>query len=66
LKDKIDYIIDFINDNEDISNKISLNIDNLTSILDNYEEEFIKEYFYYKKIQRKITEEFNNIPEDIY
>jgi hypothetical protein len=66
LKNKIDYILNFYKNNENISKILSLNIDNSTSILDKYEEDFIKEYFNYKQCQKKILEDFNSIPEDIY
>lgn len=66
LKDKIDYIFDFYKNNEKISQKISLDIIDLSSSLDNYSEDFIKEYFYFKRIKKEIYNKFNDFPEDIY
>jgi superfamily I DNA and/or RNA helicase/very-short-patch-repair endonuclease len=66
LKEKINYLYDFFNNNSIISNKIDLNLNKITSKLDNYTNDFIDEYFNFKKIEYKIIKDFNNLPDDIY
>lgn len=41
-------------------------INNISSKLDNYSNDFINEYFSFKKIEFKILKDFNDLPDDIY
>lgn len=66
IKDKIDYLYNFYEDNSIISEKIELDLNNITSKLDNYTNDFINEYFNFKKIEFKILKDFNDLPDDIY
>ncbi len=71
LKDDLHFLEYFEKTNPTIANNIGLEvfsktINNINSNLIYHSDDFIKDYFDFKKIENKLKEQFNNLPEDIY
>jgi len=70
-EEELRFVEDFQNNNLKISSEIGLNLNlqnvsDITCTLLDYSDEFIQEYFKYKRIEKKLEEQFNNIPKDIF
>jgi len=71
IEEDLRFIEKFQKNNSQSANEIGLdvtlkNTSDIQCLLLDYSDEFILNYFKYKKIEQKLEKQFNNLPEDIF